>query len=490
MSKQIKIVVAIELAMLLGFGLYLGFFWGSLCSGGAEACFGTHPVFGPMMFLLVGALRPLILTPLVVVSALGGLAFGPLVTSLVGTLGATLATMLVYYPARWIGERWVRPWLAANLPDTWKLIQTQDYKVVFAARWIPLFPFDLMSIIFGLLGFRQKSVLWATAIGVAPEIYLVAMTTVHDPGGTAQTATVVGSLTALTLLSIVPLLAAEFINRRAGDSLLGRLRRAWGELTSEVVLRNSLIGEPTYTGTKPPVLLLYGFFSSRRAVETMTVMLSQRGYEVMSFNLGGLLGVFNTRNIIDVARSLDELVRSECATHNIKRIRVVAHSKGALVAMWWLTRLGGYRYCDTIITMGAPFRGSILTYLALPTPLSFWWRDLWQMRPNSEFLRSLSDAALPGGVELYCMVSEKDRVVRGLRGVYGPSAGKERVHTLWETEEHFSYLDSPHVADKIAGILEARPHPDVWAAGQPRHDGGTPAEGPPGLANEPPTPAA
>ena len=60
--------------------------------------------------------------------------------------------------------------------------------------------------------------------------------------------------------------------------------------------------------------------------------------------------------------------------------------------------------------MGTPFAGTRYTYLALVTPLGFLWRDVWQMRPGSLFLKSIHDVEVPEDVDIYCLHSFKDKV--------------------------------------------------------------------------------
>ncbi|NBO34198.1 MAG: hypothetical protein EBV02_07520, partial [Actinobacteria bacterium] len=48
-----------------------------------------------------------------------------------------------------IGRSMVVPWMGRNLPSTLRFIRTQDYKLIFAARLIPIFPFDLVSFFAG-----------------------------------------------------------------------------------------------------------------------------------------------------------------------------------------------------------------------------------------------------------------------------------------------------------------------------------------------------
>jgi pimeloyl-ACP methyl ester carboxylesterase len=175
----------------------------------------------------------------------------------------------------------------------------------------------------------------------------------------------------------------------------------------------------------------------------------------MSFNLGGLFGVFFTRGIRETAKFIDIKIRRQINRHNFKKVHIVGHSKGGLVALWWLLKLGGNKYCDNVITMGSPFSGSIYTYLALMTPLGFIWRDVWQMRPGSEFLRDLHGLKFPRNVKVYCLYSEKDRVANGENALFKTPFGQSQIVPIPMNHiSHFEFLYRRDVGDAIAAILK------------------------------------
>jgi hypothetical protein len=135
-------------------------------------------------------------------------------------------------------------------------------------------------------------------------------------------------------------------------------------------------------------------------------------------------------------------------------VHIVAHSKGGLVALWWLTKMGGDRLCRKIVTLGTPFAGSRLTYLALVTPLGLFWRDMWQMRPGSSFLRQLHKANIPNGCEVHCFHSTTDAVSTGTAGLFAPLQPTSQVNSVPMNDiTHFGFLSHETVVDRIANIL-------------------------------------
>ena len=463
--KQIKTVMLIELAIITVAGSIAYTFWQGMCDGSWSSCLAEG--WGrPFSFFVLAAFRPLLFTPIMIVAFIGGDAFGHFWGTIFTAVGTTASGMIVYFFAKMLGRRYSKPWLSANLPATWKLIRTQDYKLVFATRLIPVFPFDLMSFVYGALSFRGSAVFFATLIGSIPEAYMFTRLSIETDATVLEST--IRTLTEFSLATLFPLIIYEVIARKRGSSLWTRLKRVYRELVYEARATNNIVKSQTYSGDKTPVILLYGFFSSRRALTVLERLLTQQGHQVMSFNLGGLFGVFFTRGIEEAARFLDMKIGRQIKRHGFERFHIVSHSKGGLVALWWLLRLGGVRYCDTLITMGTPFTGSRLTYLALVTPLGFFWRDVWQMRPNSLFLKELHELEIPPELSVFCFHSEKDKVSTGINGVFRPLEAKGRIVPVpMHAVSHFEFLTRRDVGDYLAKILREA---DQHALGANRHD--------------------
>ncbi|MFW7380001.1 MAG: alpha/beta fold hydrolase [Oligoflexus sp.] len=446
--RQFRTVLLIELLILCGM-LIAGYsFWHQMCDDTLQSCM-SDSVVPEIRFLGLSLLRPFFFSPVLFMAIVGGANFGPLWGTLLTAFGAALAAVLVYYPGHYIGKRLIRPWLSTNLPNTWQLIRTQDYKLIFIVRWIPIFPFDLMSFFFGVADFHARRVFFYSFLGCLPTVILFAnLASVNDSaaiGSTILNIIIFGGLTTL------PLLAYEFISRKSGTSLWTQLKRVYYEIFYEVQINNEIIKRRIYHPDRVPIILLYGFFSSRRTLTVLERLLTQRGFDVMSFNLGGLFGVFFTRGIKETAEFLDRKVRRQIQRYQFEKVHIVAHSKGGLVALWWLLRMGGHQYCDKVVTMGTPFKGSWFTYLALITPLGFFWKDVWQMRPGSRFLVDLHSSPVYENVKIYNLYSIKDRVARGREGIF-EYAGKVQPIPMHHIT-HFEFLYRRVVGDILTTIL-------------------------------------
>jgi hypothetical protein len=158
-----------------------------------------------------------------------------------------------------------------------------------------------------------------------------------------------------------------------------------------------------------PVLLLYGFFATRRACDVLERRLRRDGYCVFSLNLGGLRGSFNTRGIDDLADVVRAKVERIYARNpGMGPLTIVGHSKGGLIGAYYVKRLGGWRRTRALLTLGTPHHGTPAAYAALPLGLLA--RSVWQMTPMSPFIRRLQRGSWPPGVRFTSLYSKDDQL--------------------------------------------------------------------------------
>jgi uncharacterized membrane protein YdjX (TVP38/TMEM64 family)/pimeloyl-ACP methyl ester carboxylesterase len=449
---QILTLLKVQATLVVGITLAVSVFWASLCGSSLESCVAMPGEWGIDDYLLLSFVRPFLFTPFFFMGLIGGSHFGPVGGTLMNALGATASCLTLYLPAKFFGRRLVMPWLAANFPATFHLLREQDHKFVFLTRLIPFLPFDLLSITFGLANFSYRAVIVGTLVGSLPSSYMYAQLVSPSPDAMRATAT---ALLAFAFAVMTPMAIYEISARQSGSSLWTRLKHVWQEIVFEVRANNEMVRRTDFTKDDIPVILIYGFFSSRRVLAMQERHLTRRGYKVMSFNLGGLFGVFFTSSIKATAALIDQKLRRQRERYGFQKVRIIAHSKGGLVAMWWLLKMGGHQYCDLLVTMATPFRGSPFTWAALATPLGYFTRDLWEMRPSSQFLQDMTSTPLPENLHVYCLYSRKDLVARGRTGIYHTETGAERVTPVaMHHVGHTEFLARRDVGDVLLGILE------------------------------------
>ena len=202
----------------------------------------------------------------------------------------------------------------------------------------------------------------------------------------------------------------------AKTGLMGHLRQARKRLRylAGYIQWSDPAGAPVpritdFTRCQRPILLLYGFFATRRTFEVLERRLRRDGYCVFSLDLGGLRRTFNTRGIDDLA----DLVRAKVEriysrNPGMGPLTILGHSKGGLIGAYYVKKLGGWRHTRALVTMGTPHHGTPAAYAAMP--LGIFARSVWQMTPMSPFIRRLERGAWPPGVRFTSMYSKDDRV--------------------------------------------------------------------------------
>ncbi|MGV9252510.1 lipase family alpha/beta hydrolase [Streptomyces sp. NPDC003697] len=139
------------------------------------------------------------------------------------------------------------------------------------------------------------------------------------------------------------------------------------------------------TQTKPPVVLLHGFIDNRSVFVLLRRNLAQHGrHRVESLNYSPL-----TCDIRTAAELLGRHIEEICERTGSRRVDVVGHSLGGLIARYYVQRLGGDLRVRTLVTLGTPHAGTRVAPLANAHPI------VRQMRPNSELIKELAGPA-PG----------------------------------------------------------------------------------------------
>ncbi len=129
--------------------------------------FLTDSFYGPLFYIVVYALRPLLFFPATVLTLLGGFLFGP-IGILYTVLGSNASALIAYSVGRYFGQD------VLNDEDNTSLIQkyTQrmrqnSFETVLIMRLLFL-PYDLVNYAAGFLKIRWQPFILATAVGSIP----------------------------------------------------------------------------------------------------------------------------------------------------------------------------------------------------------------------------------------------------------------------------------------------------------------------------------
>lgn len=151
----------------------------------------------------------------------------------------------------------------------------------------------------------------------------------------------------------------------------------------------------------PPVLVVHGILDSRARMHALVRGLGARGIApVLAFDLKPNDG---RAPIAALARQVEREAAPLVAQH--ARFDLVGFSMGALVARYYLQRLGGAAHVRRFVSISGPHAGTWAAY-ALPLP------GLRDMRPDSALLRELAaDEAPFGDVEVHCLYTPYDLMI-------------------------------------------------------------------------------
>ena len=215
---------------------------------------------------------------------------------------------------------------------------------------------------------------------------------------------------------------------------------------------NQVAKQTELDGHPRPVLLLHGFFSTRRTFDVLERRLRRDGYGVFSLNLGGLRRAYNTRGIDDLADLVRAKVERVYAHHpGLGPLTIVGHSKGGVVAAYYVKKMGGWRRARAVVTLGAPFHGTPRAWLGLPIALLA--PSIPQLLPGSAFLRRLHDGRWPPQVRLTSIWSKRDTLAIWPSPVVAPK-GSPLVRNVEVDARHLEFLTRKGVYLSLRAELE------------------------------------
>lgn len=124
--------------------------------------------WGPLAFVAVYLVRPLIFFSAAVLTVAGGFLFGPVGGIVLVVIAANGSAMVAYGLARWLGgERFADPEATGRLTRWTRRLRERSFETVIVMRLVYL-PYDLVSYLAGALRIHPLAFLAGTAIGSAP----------------------------------------------------------------------------------------------------------------------------------------------------------------------------------------------------------------------------------------------------------------------------------------------------------------------------------
>lgn len=161
---------------------------------------------------------------------------------------------------------------------------------------------------------------------------------------------------------------------------------------------------------RPTVILVSGFAATQRSVSVMRKRLRKDGFNVVVVALDWQTLSDSVRGLYRMSEQLSSVaIRLRKEKHlSRSKIFIVAHSAGGLVARYYIQLLGGWHYCDRLVTLGTPHRGTWVAGLGFFTHLILKFACLFHMLPWSKFIQRINAATLPEGFRFVSISSRGD----------------------------------------------------------------------------------
>ncbi|MEU6239660.1 MULTISPECIES: alpha/beta fold hydrolase [unclassified Streptomyces] len=192
----------------------------------------------------------------------------------------------------------------------------------------------------------------------------------------------------------------------------------------------------------PPVILLHGFIDNRSVFVLLRRSLAQHGRQrVESLNYSPL-----TCDIRTAAELLARHVEEICERTGSRRIDIVGHSLGGLIARYYVQCLGGDLRVRTLVTLGTPHAGTRAIPLANAHPI------VRQMRPDSAVIEELARPAPGCRTRFVSFWSDLDSVMDPLEAACVEHPDLDAVNVRVTGIGHLALPVHPAVA---AGIRDA-----------------------------------
>lgn len=125
-------------------------------------------IWGPVIYIIVYIIRPLILFPAGVLSATAGIIWGPAIGFLYLQIAANISSLAEFLIARYFARSAVERFLKGKMHNLDSKIERHGFLTVLLVRLIPNVAWDIQNLSLGLTSVRLRHYLIATLIGIMP----------------------------------------------------------------------------------------------------------------------------------------------------------------------------------------------------------------------------------------------------------------------------------------------------------------------------------
>jgi uncharacterized membrane protein YdjX (TVP38/TMEM64 family) len=124
--------------------------------------------YGPLLYIAVYTLRPLLFFPATLLTIAGGFLFGPVLGFVYATLGGNASATVSYFVGRYFGEGMLQAEASGGLLQRYTArLRANSFETVLIMRFLFL-PYDLVSYLCGFLRINWRGFALATFLGGIP----------------------------------------------------------------------------------------------------------------------------------------------------------------------------------------------------------------------------------------------------------------------------------------------------------------------------------
>jgi pimeloyl-ACP methyl ester carboxylesterase len=156
-----------------------------------------------------------------------------------------------------------------------------------------------------------------------------------------------------------------------------------------------------------PVVLVHGFLGRKSNFLPTIELLREHGFHHVR---AAGYDVVN-HSVEDAARRIHDKVARVAEQHGVERVNLIAHSMGGVAALHAATRLGTDAHLSAVVTLGAPYGGTLMAEFA-PSSLQIG-RTARQLSISSPLLAELRSEIRGLEVPWMSLWSPRDRIVAG-----------------------------------------------------------------------------
>jgi triacylglycerol lipase len=164
----------------------------------------------------------------------------------------------------------------------------------------------------------------------------------------------------------------------------------------ELLRGNRVAGDFSWvrSGSRP-IVLVHGFLGTRGTMMPLARRFQSDGQAVFTYHHG----TFQLGSLTASAETLARHITSITDSLEVDQVDIVGFSMGGLVALHALKFTPAGRAIRRMVMLGAPLRGTWLSLAGVAT-VGLVSPSVWQVLPQSRFLRDLLDTPAPAGVRL------------------------------------------------------------------------------------------